>query len=553
MATLTVGYDSDGNALDYTTIAAAQAAASDYDTLELHFATTGQGLGFAEFLTITKPLNFTNGIKSLSLRPVTRRLTFAYVHSGTVTISDIAFNEPTFDCRINFSAGSSGEIIFERCYFMGSTFRVSAVNGAKVMCKSCVSSDYLLAFDNATASQSDCVLYNCFARNGYIDNCECYNCLVLSRNAFNPNSFNSCTGDYNASPNGGPGANSITIDLTSGDDYYKPETQIGYRTKSTSTLVGSGTTGAAFPSTDFYGNSFVDDTIGADAGVFIETDRANVLVSAGGTFDEAARNTDPGQANVKDAVDYKIQDVDLTGSYVCPAISPGAPTLATVTAGDGQLTLAVTPATGEAATPIHAYVWQSGGSVTLSTENRTGAGDLVLTGLTNNTAYTVQAVHVSGDVVGKPSKAISARPTDGSEGKLSQLIDAVYDIIDGAAFSETVTAVKEYPPPFDVFRMQTIHAYVTGRDDPFEIDSRDEDKLNYTIDIQVFRATDRQSDVDLNPISKIVEEMRVMFRQNNIVEDTEWLSTQSLPYEEDEGVKFRLIGKLLTLTYESYG
>jgi hypothetical protein len=33
-----------------------------------------------------------------------------------------------------------------------------------------------------------------------------------------------------------------------------------------------------------------------------------------GTFDEAARNVDPGVANVKLATDYKIQNVDLTGT-----------------------------------------------------------------------------------------------------------------------------------------------------------------------------------------------------------------------------------------------
>lgn len=35
-----------------------------------------------------------------------------------------------------------------------------------------------------------------------------------------------------------------------------------------------------------------------------------------GTFDEAARNTDPGEANVKNGETYKIQNVDKTGTYV---------------------------------------------------------------------------------------------------------------------------------------------------------------------------------------------------------------------------------------------
>jgi hypothetical protein len=42
--------------------------------------------------------------------------------------------------------------------------------------------------------------------------------------------------------------------------------------------------------------------------------RANVLVAAGGTFDEAARNTDPGVASVEQGTAYKIQNVALTGT-----------------------------------------------------------------------------------------------------------------------------------------------------------------------------------------------------------------------------------------------
>jgi hypothetical protein len=58
---------------------------------------------------------------------------------------------------------------------------------------------------------------------------------------------------------------------------------------------------------------------------------ANVLTAdtvrgANGTFDEAARNTDPGEANVKSATSYKIQNVEKSGSYAAAGgmiINPG--------------------------------------------------------------------------------------------------------------------------------------------------------------------------------------------------------------------------------------
>ena len=140
-----------------------------------------------------------------------------------------------------------------------------------------------------------------------------------------------------------------------------------------------------------------------------------------------------------------------------------------------------------------------------------------------------------------------------AESKLSQLIDAIYTTLNNHTFSEAVTVARKYPPPFDVWKMQTIHLYVTGRDDPIDIDSREDDKLDYEIDISVWHAKDSQEDVDLSPISKIVEELRPLFRKVQLVDGIDWKDSQVSPYQEDEGIRFRLMGKLLTLTYEMYG
>ena len=56
-------------------------------------------------------------------------------------------------------------------------------------------------------------------------------------------------------------------------------------------------------------------------------DAANVLTidttnGVAGTFDESARNTDPGVANVESGVSYKIQNIDKVGEYVIPPETP---------------------------------------------------------------------------------------------------------------------------------------------------------------------------------------------------------------------------------------
>lgn len=48
---------------------------------------------------------------------------------------------------------------------------------------------------------------------------------------------------------------------------------------------------------------------------------SSVLVAAGGTFDEAARNTDPGEANVWTGTSYKIANVSKSGSKVASSIT----------------------------------------------------------------------------------------------------------------------------------------------------------------------------------------------------------------------------------------
>lgn len=67
-----------------------------------------------------------------------------------------------------------------------------------------------------------------------------------------------------------------------------------------------------------------DDTVDLATGTLA---LANVLVGAGGTFDEAARNTDPGIANVRLDTTYKIQNTSLVGTLSAGSlVKPATPT-----------------------------------------------------------------------------------------------------------------------------------------------------------------------------------------------------------------------------------
>lgn len=77
------------------------------------------------------------------------------------------------------------------------------------------------------------------------------------------------------------------------------------------------------------------DTVYGAAGTYHAPDAAEVINTAtfgpasaiSGTFDEAARNTDPGVAAVLYGTTYKIRNVDKTGTFIPSLLSGGSVTL----------------------------------------------------------------------------------------------------------------------------------------------------------------------------------------------------------------------------------
>ncbi|MBM3723432.1 MAG: hypothetical protein FJW50_03760, partial [Actinobacteria bacterium] len=87
--------------------------------------------------------------------------------------------------------------------------------------------------------------------------------------------------------------------------------------------------------------------------------------------------------------------------------APGAPTLSTISPGDSQLSVAFTAGSGDGITK---YQYSLDGAAWVDRASGTTASPLVITGLTNGTAYSVRirAVNASGN--GTTSSAVSATP-----------------------------------------------------------------------------------------------------------------------------------------------
>jgi len=93
-----------------------------------------------------------------------------------------------------------------------------------------------------------------------------------------------------------------------------------------------------------------------------------------------------------------------------PSTTPGAPTIASVTPGNGQLTVAFTAgADGGSALTNYEYSTDDGTTFTAVAPAST-ASPIVITGLTNGTAYTVRLRAVNANGAGTPSSSSTGTP-----------------------------------------------------------------------------------------------------------------------------------------------
>lgn len=281
MATYTVGYDSAGSALDYTTISAAQSAASGGDTLETYYSNATQGLYWGETLTITKNLSLINMLDQIV---TVYRLSHGFQCSGTTTWSGYRFtpNNGGYSLQVNCSSSSSGTFVLDRCIFSHG-FYFATGNGAVIQVDSCLgigNSGY--AFLVAGGEIGNATFNNCTAIGGSFRGfryATCYNCLAMGNAS---QGFSVCTGDYNCSYDStAPGANSIEY-KPSALNFGDPATHWFYVADYDSPLAGAGSATYS-PTHDLIGGSFAaTPSIGCYAAKFVNTDRDSALDSVTG-------------------------------------------------------------------------------------------------------------------------------------------------------------------------------------------------------------------------------------------------------------------------------
>ena len=88
-------------------------------------------------------------------------------------------------------------------------------------------------------------------------------------------------------------------------------------------------------------------------------------------------------------VDALIAALDARITALEPAANaPGAPTIGTATAGDGEATISFTAPSSDGGSPITSYTATSSPGGITGTLSQSGSGSITVTGLTNATAYT---------------------------------------------------------------------------------------------------------------------------------------------------------------------
>lgn len=213
-------------------------------------------------------------------------------------------------------AGSSADLFIDRCSFNNTVLGNNSGSAGEVYFRSC-NAEYTFSNGFTGNGGADCVFINCTAIGCRFRGFRfgtAYNCLAIGNDSGDFNSMSG--GDYNISSDGtAPGGNSSTKELS--DLALYGLTQGRFRPSLDSFVCGAGNATTEQPVTDYYGVTFASPpSIGAFECALLENTPSNVLISVtGGTFDEAARNTDPGIANVSAPTSYLIQNVAKVGTF----------------------------------------------------------------------------------------------------------------------------------------------------------------------------------------------------------------------------------------------
>ena len=173
---------------------------------------------------------------------------------------------------------------------------------------------------------------------------------------------------------------------------------------------------------------------------------------------EAIRNISAGAANIIVGAWELIANVRINGTNPGGGgTPPDAPTWGgQLVPGDGQITVPVVAAAAGDTIQVRYRLAPDGEPVVNQAFQRTGTGNIVLTGLTNFTLYGVDFYAVTSGLTSLPAKERFRSPTDGSLAVIEQVMDSVRDQVNlmalasltDAGASVAVAAEVQVPPDF---------------------------------------------------------------------------------------------------------
>jgi hypothetical protein len=139
-----------------------------------------------------------------------------------------------------------------------------------------------------------------------------------------------------------------------------------------------------------------------------------ITLTLSGTFNDATVGTSKSvtsTSTISSTTNYTLtQPTGLTANIV--AVVPNAPVIGTITGTSGQLSVAFTSPTNNGGTAITNYAYSIDNGVTFTTLSPTQTtSPIVITGLTNGTAYPVVIYAINSVGNGAPSSAVSGTPS----------------------------------------------------------------------------------------------------------------------------------------------
>ena len=262
--------------------------------------------------------------------------------------------------------------------------------------------------------------------------------------------------------------------------------------------------------------------------------------------EEAARNIDPGIANVLLGTDYRHLDAPLTGTLP-GGTQPTAPTISLASVGDGTATITVACDPADVVY-IRYRVGLAGWSTFDITFSRTGPGTVTVSGLSNGVRYEFAGWTALGTLYSLPSNSVVATPSDGlCEAPIIQVADEITDLINLLDLCiDDIEAVRTYVNFERLERITSPQVWVQPTEIEIASETRGKDRNIFVVDVGIFgkATTDAESDELMNLAHQIYQGLRRQQYPNDKATMTIEMPTL---YSPEYLAEFNLFASILTV------